>query len=208
MMCVCPHCGITNRQRKNTTNPVVYQIRSAKRKHFWAIPPCRAERYINRDPQKTSMPGTAAYQKCDVSTAVRQDKTYCVAAIYQQRSGHQSDNTAGRHGGDCRSCIVTAISNTKAYMTQLLSPTPQTKRNQQRKIACMELYIKRDQQNKTMSCAPGMKSNRKTEAKSLSDDTAVSIRVVYQPRSAKQEHIWRSCTSLARYSCISTAIKT
>ena len=53
----------------------------------------------------------------------------------------------------------------------------------------------------------GFNSNRKTEAKSLLDDTTVSTRVVHQPPSAKQERIWLSCTSLARYSCISTAIK-
>ena len=73
MTCVCPHCGITNRQRENTTSPVVYQLRSAKQKHYWATSRCRAGRYINRD---ESISGTAAYQQCGVSTAISQAKAY------------------------------------------------------------------------------------------------------------------------------------
>ena len=37
----------------------------------------------------------------------------------------------------------------------------------------------------------------KTKTKALLDGTAVSTRAVYQPRSAKQNHIWRSCISPA-----------
>ena len=47
----------------------------------------------------------------------------------------------------------------------------------------------------------------KTNAKGLLDDTSVSTLAVYRPRSAKQKHLWRSCTSPARCNCISTAIK-
>ena len=123
MKCVCPHCGITNRQRENTTNPVVYQLRSGKQKHFWATLPCRAERYINCDPQKESISGTAAYQGA-VYQPRSAERKHTVVAIYQQRSGHQSDSAAGRHGRDCQSGKFTAISKPKASMTQLLSPAP------------------------------------------------------------------------------------
>ena len=123
MKCVCPHCGITNWQRKNTTNPVVYQPRPGKRKHFWATLPCRAERYINCDPQKESISGTAAYQSAVYQPRSAKQK-HTVAAIYQQRSGHQSDSTAGRHRRDFQSGMFTAICKPKAHMTQLLSPAP------------------------------------------------------------------------------------
>ena len=41
----------------------------------------------------------------------------------------------------------------------------------------------------------------------LLDDTAVSTGAVYQPQSAKPNHLRRSCISPARYGCISTALK-
>ena len=49
-MMLYAHCGIINRQRGNTTSPVVKQPRSAKRKRFWTTPPCRPERCINCNP--------------------------------------------------------------------------------------------------------------------------------------------------------------
>ena len=48
----------------------------------------------------------------------------------------------------------------------------------------------------------------KTKAKALLVDTTVSTWAVYQPRSAKRKHFYRSCISPARCSYISTAIKT
>ena len=75
--------------------------------------------------------------------------------------------------------------------------------------------LNREQQSKNIS-GPAVYHQRgiavyhqqsKTQAKALLDDTAVSTRAMYQPRSAKQKHLWRSCISPAWYSCISTAIK-
>ena len=65
----------------------------------------------------------------------------------------------------------------------------------------------------TPPCRPERYINREscistaiqTEAKALLVDTAVSTWAVYQPRSVKRNHLWRSCISQARYSCISTA---
>ena len=47
----------------------------------------------------------------------------------------------------------------------------------------------------------------KTKSRALLVDTAVATWAVYQPRSAKKKHLWRSWISPARCSCISTAIK-
>ena len=43
----------------------------------------------------------------------------------------------------------------------------------------------------------------KTQSEAVLKDTAVWSTAVYQPQSARQEHIRRSCVSSARYSCIS-----
>ena len=162
MKCVCPHCGITNRQRQNTTNPVVCQLRSAKRKHFWATPPCRAGRL------STAIHRKKVYlAQLHISSSVYQPRSgkrkHAVVAIYQQRSGHQSDSTAGRHGRDCQSGIFTATSKPEAYMAQLLSPAPLINRNQQRKTHLVPLYMNRDQQSKIMSGAPDSTAIRKVK---------------------------------------------
>ena len=65
----------------------------------------------------------------------------------------------------------------------------------------------------TQPCRPGQYINRescistaiKSKANKRLVGTAVSTWAVYQPRSAKQKHLWYSCISPARYSCISTA---
>ena len=117
-MCACPHCGITNRQRENTTRPVVYQLRSAKRKSFWATPPCRIERYLTAIRRKK-----VYLAQLHINSAVYQPRSakrkHTGAAIYQQQSEQQIDSTAGRHGRDCQSGILTAISKKKAYMAEL-----------------------------------------------------------------------------------------
>ena len=130
------------------------------------------------------------------------------AAICQQRSEHQSDSTAGRHGRDCQGGIFTAISKTKAYMAQLFVTNAAVSQSATQKRIwrnCISTAI-----GKARQCLapPDINSDQKTGAESLLDDTTVSTRVVYQPRSAKKEHIWRNCISLARYSCISTTINT
>ena len=81
--------------------------------------------------------------------------------------------------------------------------------------AATKNYIKRKRFWTTPPCRPGRYINRescisttiKTEAEALLVDTAVSTWAVYPPRSEKQNHLWRSCISPARYSCISTALK-
>ena len=86
MICVCLLLGITNRQRENTTSPIVYQLRHAKRKHLWATPLCGAERYITRDLKKGYL------AQLHISSAVYQPRLakqkHTGAAIYQQRSAH------------------------------------------------------------------------------------------------------------------------
>ena len=47
------------------------------------------------------------------------------------------------------------------------------------------------------SCTSTAVYKTKAKAKTHPDDTAVSIGAVYQPRSAKQKHLWRSCISPA-----------
>ena len=47
----------------------------------------------------------------------------------------------------------------------------------------------------------------KIKTKAFLDDTAVSTWAVSQPRTSKQNNLWRSCKSPARYSCISTVIE-
>ena len=96
--------------------------------------------YINYDQQSasTSWPHLHVEQG-GISTVIRRNKVYRAqlhinsavyqprsakrrhtgAAIYQQRSEHESDSTAGRHGRDCQSGIFTAISKTKAHLAQL-----------------------------------------------------------------------------------------
>ena len=71
------------------------------------------------------------------------------------------------------------ISGADVYQQQSAKKTPQ-----QTAISKAEAYLAQLYTTKTI---------RKTKAKSLLNDTAVSIRAVYKPRSAKRKSIWHNC---------------
>ena len=120
MMGVCPHCSKTNRQHEDPPKPVVYQL--------------------DQQSESTSGPHLRVEQS-GISTATRRQNVYLAqlhinsvvyqlrsakrkhtgAAIYQQRLERQSDSTDERHSHDCQSYIFTAISKSKAYMSQLFT---------------------------------------------------------------------------------------
>ena len=94
------------------------------------------------------------------------------------------------------SCISTArytnrdqrgksISSAAVYQQQSARQTPQATAISKAEAYLAQLYT--------------TKVIRKTKAKALQDDTAVSTRAVYKPRLAKQKSIWHNCISTVRY---------
>ena len=101
------------------------------------------------------------------------------------------------------SCISTAIKNQSESTSGRhihvdqggISRAQQSKKHVWRSCVPPARQINSDQQSESISelCING---NQKIEAKELLDDTAVSTIAVYQPRSARQKHIRRSCISV------------
>ena len=153
-------------------------------------------------------------------------------AVYQPRSAKQSICGAGvyhqRGIAVCQQQLTAkaeALLDETAMSTWAVSP-PRTAKQKHLWRRCISpaRYSCTSTATKTSSkSAPGrhrrvdqdgmstaravLSTAMKTEAKALLVDRAVSTWAVYQPQSAKRNHLWRSCISPARYSCISTAIK-
>ena len=106
-------------------------------------------------------------------------------AVYHQLSAKQEHNRRSCISPSRYRCISTAITNISESI-----PGPNSRVDQGGISTAKAVY----------------QQQSKTKAKALLIDTVVSTWAVPQPGTAKQKHLWRSCISPARYSCISTAI--
>ena len=167
------------------------------RNHFWSTQPCRPGRCINRDQQSKSIFGAAIYHQRGVAVYQQQSKTKANAflddttlstrAVYQPRELYINSNRK--------------LKRKHFWSTQPYRPGRCINRPQQSKYICgAAVYHQRG--------IAVYQQQPKTKAKVLLDDTAVSTWAVYQPPSAEQKHVWRSCISPARCNCTSTVIKT
>ena len=97
----------------------------------------------------------------------------CLSTTFE----NQSESTSGRHSRVDLGGISTAISNVKSSLAQLNITSA--------------LYQPRSKREHIWCSGISIEIRKKTNV--LLDDTTVSTRAVYQPRSAKGKHIWRSC---------------
>ena len=146
-----------------------------KRKHFWTMQPCRPGRNIN----------------CQISQAnAYLAQLRITSAVYQLRSAKRSISSTIWHSrispAARYSCVSTAI--------KTLSESPAGRRSRRGQ------YINRDQQSKGIHGATvyhqrGI-STAFSKAKAYLPQLYITS-AVYQPRSAKRKHIWRSRISTA-----------
>ena len=140
-----------------------------------------------------------------------------VARLYKPRSEpKQNESNSGRHSLVDHSVIPTAIRERRPVWSHCISTARYTNCNQRgENISGAAVYqqksVKQTPQAPAISKAEAYlaelyttKTTRKTKAKALLDDTTVSTRAVFKPRSAKRNSIWHICISIARY--ISAAI--
>ena len=133
-----------------------------------------------------------------ISTAISNASSYLAqlnmtSAIYQPRSA-ELRHIWCRCMSPARYSCISAATNFRAKV--LLGVTAMSTRAVsiaiiKTKTYLAQLYINRDPQSKRIS-ELYTKRKLKMKAQALLGDTAVSTRVVYQPRTARQNNLWRS----------------
>ena len=157
----------------------------------------------------------AVYRQRGTSTAISIDEAY-LAQMYIKSHRSLKQSRFGRHSRVDQGGISSAISSKTNIWRRCMSPArfsctstgiKNLKRSHSGRHGRVKQYINRDQQSKNISGADVYQQHgvvlyqqqSKPESKALLENAAVSTRAVYQPRSAKQKHIWRSCISPAPY---------